>query len=93
MLETPDNAKQYGRGLLLRPDWGSIKVTVMRALVQQKFKEPRLRELLLKTGGAKLVEGNSWGDQFWGVCKDEGENWLGRILMDERARIQKALGL
>ena len=94
-LPTPGDAKRYHvrNKTTIRLDWRDININVMRALVQQKFKEPRLRELLLKTEDAELVEGNTWGDQFWGRCKGEGENWLGRILMDERARIRKELGL
>jgi len=36
---------------------------------------------------SNLVEGNSWNDVWWGVCEGEGENHLGRILMDIRAEI------
>ena len=40
--------------------------------------------LLLATGDAKIVEGNTWGDVFWGVCNGVGENHLGEILMKVR---------
>ena len=28
-----------------------------------------------------LIEGNEWGDTFWGTCDGIGENHLGKILM------------
>ena len=37
----------------------------------------------------ELVEGNYWGDTFWGICNGEGTNWLGILLMAERAYWQK----
>lgn len=47
--------------------------------VVQKFTTcPELAQMLRATGNAKLVEGNHWGDVFWGVCNGIGENHLGR---------------
>jgi ribA/ribD-fused uncharacterized protein len=80
----PD-AKKMGRRLKLRPDWESVKVDVMAGLLRQKFALEPLRGQLLATGDAELVEGNYWGDTFWGVCQGVGENWLGRLLMQVRA--------
>jgi hypothetical protein len=31
-----------------------------------------------------LIEGNTWGDTFWGVCNGVGENNLGKTLMNVR---------
>jgi ribA/ribD-fused uncharacterized protein len=82
---TPAVAKRYGREVLLRPDWESVKIQYMKHLVWQKFSTHELLgTLLLATGDAELVEGNTWNDRFWGVCRGVGENWLGRILMDVR---------
>ena len=36
----------------------------------------------------KLVEGNTWGDRFWGVCGGVGLNWLGRLLMQVRDEVR-----
>ena len=33
-------------------------------------------------------EGNNWGDYFWGKVNNCGENQLGIILMDVRAKLQ-----
>ena len=40
--------------------------------------------MLLDTGGAVLIEGNTWNDTFWGACNGKGLNHLGRILMTLR---------
>ncbi len=52
-----------------------------------------LREKLLATGDRKLVEGNTWGDTFWGVCRGNGKNHLGKILMKIRAELQAEPGV
>lgn len=75
-------AKRYGRQLHLRSDWEQIKDGVMYEICKCKFEQnPLYRLRLLATGDEELVEGNSWGDTYWGVCKGKGENHLGKILM------------
>jgi hypothetical protein len=85
---TPKEAKRYGRRVKLRKDWESVKLNIMEMLVEQKFKNPELRQWLLDTGDAELIEGNSWYDTFWGKCNGVGENHLGRILMKVRNLVQ-----
>ena len=76
-------AKQYLK--LLSADWHERKLDVMRRLLAQKFKAgSKLAAMLDGTGDVKLIEGNNWGDKFWGVYKGEGENHLGRLLMQIR---------
>jgi ribA/ribD-fused uncharacterized protein len=88
-LQTPGQAKRAGRKVTPREDWESVKIDVMRALVREKFFEHReLGSRLLATGDVELVEGNTWGDRFWGMCEDTGLNWLGRILMDVRGELR-----
>ncbi len=85
----PRYAKRLGRVVPLRDGWEDIKLEVMRTLVWQKFENPELREKLLATGGQPLIEGNTWGDTFWGVCNGVGENHLGLILMNIRDRVRE----
>lgn len=85
---TPDAAKKLGRRCPIRPTWDDEKYLVMTILVRQKFSDPILRKALLETGEAQLVEGNWWGDTIWGVCKGEGKNWLGEILMSTREALR-----
>jgi ribA/ribD-fused uncharacterized protein len=87
-LPTPGQAKRMGRHVLLRPLWENVKIDVMHQIVKKKFENPEMRKLLLKTNDRKLIEGNYWGDTFWGVCDGEGSNHLGKILMRVREEIR-----
>ena len=67
-----------------------LKVRLMSSLLDQKFaRGTQLRERLVATGDVPLIEGNTWGDTFWGVCGTEGENRLGKMLMRIRAEAQQ----
>lgn len=86
---TPGQAKRLGREIKIRSDWDDIKVMVMHRLLIEKFwHHVNLRELLLNTGDLELIEGNNWGDTFWGVCNGVGENMLGKLLMNVRDTIE-----
>ena len=84
----PGEAKKLGRQVTLRPGWEDMKDEVMLDLNRQKFQDPGLREKLLATGDAPLVEGNTWGDKYWGVVKGVGKNRLGKILMQIRGELR-----
>ena len=85
----PGKAKRLGRTVEVREDWEDIKVYVMKDLLIQKFSNgSTLAELLLMTDSANLVEGNWWGDTFWGVCKGTGQNILGQLLMLQRDNLR-----
>lgn len=83
-LPRPKDAKQAGRHLDLRPGWDKQKVSIMRHLLKLKFRKFHLGTQLARTGDAILIEGNWWGDTFWGECKGVGENNLGKLLMEIR---------
>jgi ribA/ribD-fused uncharacterized protein len=85
---TPGQAKRAGKKLNLRPDWDSKRLEVMLELLQRKFETPFLRTELLNTHPNELVEGNTWGDTFWGSCGGKGENNLGKLLMKVRDQIR-----
>lgn len=87
---TPGAAKRIGRSITIREDWEDIKLTVMYRVVTLKFSQnAHLRDLLLATDDMLLIEGNNWGDKFWGTVNREGENHLGRILMEVRQNIRR----
>lgn len=88
---TPYVAKRLGKSVVLPADWDTKRIEVMRALLAKKFENPLLRSLLLATEDAELVEGNAWGDRFWGVCRGDGQNWLGRLLMEVRKECKASL--
>jgi ribA/ribD-fused uncharacterized protein len=87
-LPTPGAAKRAGRLVTIRPDWERVKVGIMEDLVRRKFADPELTGMLLATGAEELVEGNTWNDRFWGVCRGVGCNELGKILMRVRADLR-----
>lgn len=82
--------KKIGRKVLIKSNWDSERVAVMKQLLQIKFSIPKLKVMLQSTRGQTLVEGNYWHDLFWGSCKCSrhqhlyGKNMLGRILMKIR---------
>jgi len=83
----PDQAATFGQTVPLRPDWEEIKLTVMAELLAAKFEIPALRRRLIATARRDLINQNWWGDRFWGRVKDQGENHLGRLLMELRQRL------
>ena len=89
-LLTSGQAKRFGRTIKIRADWEEIKVDAMRSILTAKFlQNPDLRARLIATGDAELIEGNHWGDTFWGVCKGQGKNILGKLLMELRQSLSQ----
>jgi N-glycosidase YbiA len=77
-----------GKRVALRSDWEVVKVGIMEQCLRSKFAGSELRSLLLSTGDAELVEGNTWNDRFWGVCRGKGQNHLGKLLMRIRSELR-----
>ena len=73
----------------LRRDWESVKVGIMREAVRAKFAQhDDIREILLSTADAKIVE-HTENDDYWGDGGDgSGKNMLGRILMEVRDELK-----
>lgn len=91
-MDKPGDAKRYGNNVKLRDDWDKVKIDIMADLISQKFIDHKdLRDKLLSTGNEELVEGNTWGNKFWGVCAGEGHNTLGKLLMALRDFIRQAI--
>lgn len=86
-IETPGGAKRAGRLLKIRPDWEEIKLDVMEIILREKFFNPELAHRLHETGDQELIEGNTWGDTYWGICRNKGENHLGKLLMKIRKEL------
>lgn len=83
-------AKRLGNAMPLDQERWTVlrRVCVMRSVLRAKFTPGgECARLLLLTGEALLVEGNTWGDAFWGVCDGVGSNVLGKLLMDRRAEL------
>lgn len=93
--ESPARAKRLGLSITLRPRWDEeIKLPAMESILTAKFSDPILRDRLLATGDALLIESNHWHDDTYGDCGCfrhapwPGKNLLGILLMRERARLQ-----
>lgn len=76
----------------IRKDWSQVRLDIMRKAIYEKFNQNSdLKKLLLSTNNAILIE-NSPYDSFWGVGGfgnkyiDGTNNWLGKILMETRAK-------
>lgn len=70
-------------------DFEAKKLEYMEKVLRIKFSNPFLERKLFLTGSDELVEYNDWGDTFWGVYNNEGENNLGKILMKIREEIKR----
>ena len=92
---TPSEAKRLGRKVKLRADWEIVKDDIMYQVIKAKFTQNEtLKVKLLNTGNEKLVEGNTWHDNYWGSCicprcqGTEGRNQLGKTLMKVRLELR-----
>lgn len=86
-LPSPQAAKAYGKGKG-PTNWKEISVGIMYEICKAKFTQNTdLRKRLIATGDGELEEGNTWHDNFWGICppnSGQGRNELGKILMKLR---------
>lgn len=86
-LQLPSQAKRIGRSLILRKDWNSVKLSVMKLGLQKKFSQEPFRSLLLNFEG-DIIEYNYWHDNYWGSCLCSScsaipaLNKLGKLLME-----------
>lgn len=94
---SPSLAAMAAHGLYtwdIVPNWSQIKFDRMREVLRAKFNQHEdLRELLLSTGQARLVEAgtvNNAVNRLWGEVDGKGENMLGVMLMELRAELVKS---
>ena len=90
---TPMLAAQLGRTrkVKLRPDWEKVKDAIMYDAVKAKFNQHQdLKNLLLSTGTAKIIE-HTDKDDYWGDGGNgKGKNKLGKILMKIREELMQS---
>lgn len=87
---SPGESKRLSHIGEICPNWEFVKLSVMDDLLQLKFAPSSwCAEQLLLTDSRLLVEGNTWGDTFWGVCNGKGENHLGELLMKRRKALRQ----
>jgi len=89
--DTPATAKDFlEKNGIKSYEWSiATKLVVMEEILKIKFggMDPLLTRALLATEDAELIEGNTWNDTFWGVCNNNGENNLGKLLMKVRQEL------
>lgn len=93
LTSSPGAAKRMGRSVNLREDWEEVKEEIMLFCLRKKFENKELKDKLLDTGDAILIEGNKWHDSEWGVCYCDrcngvGKNKLGTLLMLVREELK-----
>lgn len=75
------------------PDWSKVKFDRMRGVLRAKFTQHAdLRDLLLSTGGARLVESakaDNPVNRLWGEVNGKGKNMLGVLLMELRSELRR----
>jgi len=91
---SPGQAKRLARklGHKQRKNWYHVQEDVMLEILRRKFSHLELAEKLLSTGDTYLVEGNTWGDTWWGMAMEDGKlegyNRLGHCLMRVRKELK-----
>jgi len=74
------------------PGWSTTKLDRMRGVLKAKFTQHAdLKELLLSTGTARLIESASVDNEvnrFWGEVNGVGRNTLGIMLMELRDELR-----
>ena len=95
---SPGKARSEGYKLKLREDWEEVKDSIMKDILLAKFMlNKELSDKLIATGDALLIEGNTWHDNYWGVCTcgtcafEDRKNKLGVLLMEVRAELARAV--
>jgi len=92
---TPSLLAMAAHGLYVwdvAPHWSKTKFDRMRGVLRAKFSQHRdMKELLLSTGNARLVEvakvDNSV-NRLWGEVNGVGKNMLGKLLMELRDELR-----
>lgn len=84
---TPGEARRLGNKVKVNPEFDKNRISIMEKIIANKFSIKDLEDKLVDTYPNALVEGNVWGDTFWGIDltgNGAGQNNLGKILMAHR---------
>jgi len=99
-IMNPSDAKKLGRKVKLRKDWEKVKADIMLEIVRAKFSQNKdIAKKLLDTGDQDLTEGNTWHDNYFGVCScdrcinETKRNVLGKVLMIVRKELREKGGV
>jgi ribA/ribD-fused uncharacterized protein len=71
-----------------RPDWLDVRVPIMKQILLAKVEQHEYVKYKLLQTGSKILEENSWRDDFWGTGPNgDGLNMLGKLWMEIREEI------
>lgn len=90
---SPSEARKQGRMAPIVDNWDEIKYGLLMDINVVKYQDPILRKKLIETSPYYLIEGNTWHDNYFGVCScylckhKKSFNNLGKILMRIRSEI------
>lgn len=91
LADSPMQVAKMGRDRErpLRKDWEEVKDDIMRDALRAKFTQNKeLKQTLLETGDATLVE-HTGNDNYWADGGDgSGKNMLGILLMELREELK-----
>ena len=75
-----------------RSDWENIRTVVMGDILREKVRQHEyVRRKLLATEDRELIE-DSWRDDFWGWGPNRnGQNMLGKLWMEIRSELRRAM--
>jgi len=81
--------KREGAKISLVENWDELRVYHMEECLRQKYSQEPYKTKLLNTH-KYIQEGNTWGDEFWGVNLETGEglNILGELIMEIREELR-----
>lgn len=70
-------------------DWETTKNDIMMNILRVKFnKNSELGKKLIATNDAKIINTNTYRDDYYGVYMNKGKNILGKMLMKIRDEIK-----
>lgn len=90
-----ETARSYGKSnLRITSEFTSIRLSIMRRILEAKFFDNiHLAKMLIETMESTLLYPARGNDLFWG-CRNlgrNGDNQLGRLLMEIRAQMREAV--
>jgi ribA/ribD-fused uncharacterized protein len=91
LTNTPEEAEKIGknRELSIRKGWKDVKVSIMREAVLEKFKSNENIKTLLISTRDEVIRYNNNSDDYWGRGQiGNGQNELGKILMEVREMLK-----
>jgi ribA/ribD-fused uncharacterized protein len=91
LAKTPDETKELGNSIKIRPDWEKIKYDVMRKGIYEKFTQNIELKVILLTTGDLTIHEHTKNDKVYGWFDGKGGDKLGKALMEVRKKILKEI--